>query len=218
MEEILLLPQFQSTVEIHWALIIAGESVGSAVCFKNPWCQSLIFLGEPLISCIVPGNHGLFSGQQKDLPNCGPPYTRISAECSTPGSCPTEVPACTPCYPAHTHTHTYGGGGIMHEASVHHISLELPLWCDTVCVCFVFIFYFFSPFLFFYPRSWASVMKGSVLTQDKEIMCWPLEDYKTMLLLMSYGLDFWGLFTFHKAVGGVIELQHWRLTGDATSW
>lgn len=91
LEEILSLSQFQSTVEIHWDLIIAGESVGSAVCFKNPWCQSLIFLGETLISCIVPGNHGLFSGQQKNpaqnavLP---PPHicTRISAECSTPAS------------------------------------------------------------------------------------------------------------------------------------
>lgn len=82
--------QFQSTVEIHWDLIIAGESVGSAVCFKNPWCQSLIFLGEALISCIVPGNHGLFSGQKKKkiLPKMRSPLfcTRISAECSTPAS------------------------------------------------------------------------------------------------------------------------------------
>lgn len=34
---------------------------------------------------------------------------------------------------------------------------------------------------------------------------------------MSYSPGFWGLFT-HKAVGGVIEIQHRRLTGDASSW
>lgn len=48
------------------------EHVGSAVRFKNPWCQTHIFLGEHLISCIVPGNHGLHSGQQRIQPHPGP--------------------------------------------------------------------------------------------------------------------------------------------------
>lgn len=49
------------------------ESAGSAVRFKNPWCQTHIFLGEHLISCIVPGNPGLRSGQQRIQPHPGPP-------------------------------------------------------------------------------------------------------------------------------------------------
>lgn len=132
LKEILPLSQFQSTVEIHWGLIIVGESVGSAVCFKNPWCQSLIFLGETLISCIVPGNHGLFSGQQKkknpahNAPPSPPSCTHISAECSTPASGTT---------PPHKHTHIKHGAS--HFPGTGAVSPPLQH-----CLCF------FSPFLF----------------------------------------------------------------------
>lgn len=134
LKEILPLSQFQSTVEIHWGLIIVGESVGSAVCFKNPWCQSLIFLGETLISCIVPGNHGLFSGQQKKkiLPIMRPPR---------PPRAPTSLlnAARRPLARLRrTNTHI--------SNMAHHISLEpepFPLRCNTVCV-------FFPPFSFLY--------------------------------------------------------------------
>lgn len=119
LEEILSLSQFQSTVEIHWDLIIAGESVGSAVCFKNPWCQSLIFLGETLISCIVPGNHGLFSGQQKNPAQNAPPLSSGT----TVG----------------THTHWREASHVGLHIS---LGLKLPLCCDRVCLVFRIIFYY----------------------------------------------------------------------------
>lgn len=106
---------------------------------------------------------------KKSCPKC-PPHTlctRISAECSTPAS-GTRLRC--------TNTQI---SNITHGASVHHISLEpepFLLCCDTVC--------FFLSFIFSIRRR-VSVMKGSVLIQDEEIMCWPPEDYKTMLLLMS---------------------------------
>lgn len=115
-------------------------------------------------------------GNQRILPKCGPPIcTRISAECSTPASGTTRVPAAQ----TQGYTHT-----LMRGASGHHISLELahPLCCDTHCVCFSD---FFSFLFSFFIRRRVSVMKGSVLIQDEEILCWPPEDYKTMLLLMS---------------------------------
>lgn len=64
----------------------------------------------------------------------------------------------------------------------HHISLEpepFPLRCNTV------FFFPLSLSSIFSIRRRVSVMKGSVLIQDEEIMRWPSEDYKTMLLLMS---------------------------------
>lgn len=150
--------QFQSTVEIHWDLIIAGESVGSAVCFKNPWCQSLIFLGEALISCIVPGNHGLFSGQKKKknpAQNAIPPLLH-------PHLCWMQHAGFW-----HSSRHTHRCEASWTE---HHISLEpeLPLHCNSVCLLLSFLFFI---------RRWVSVMKGSVLIQDEEITCWTPKDY-----------------------------------------
>lgn len=52
-------------------------------------------------------------------------------------------------------------------------------------------------------------MKGSVLIQDEELMCRPLEDYKTMLLLMSERPDF-----TYADVGGESETQQRGLTGE----
>ncbi len=174
LEEILPLSQFQSTVEIHWGLIIAGESVGSAVCFKNPWCQSLIFLGETLISCIVPGNHGLFSGQQKNpAHNAVPPFLHPHLCWMQHAGLWHDSSLCS------TNTQI---SNITHGASVHRCITCPWNWSSFPSAATLFVF--FLSFIFSIRR-WVSVMKGSVLIQDEKIMCWPPEDYKTMLLLMS---------------------------------
>lgn len=156
LQENLCLPPFQPTVEIHWGLIIAGQSVGSAACFKNPWCQSLIFLGEPLISCIVPGNHGLFFRQKKKKKKIPMPKLRLPS-LADPHLCweAARWPLARRCQ-----------------------RTELKLEPPRPPRCFFRL---------------ASVMKGSILIQVKEIICRPSGDYKTMLVLMSQRPDFGGL-------------------------
>lgn len=56
---------------------------------------------------------------------------------------------------------------------------RLLLCCRSVC---------FPSFLLYFLI--VSVMKGSMLIQDEEIICWPPGDYKATLLLMSWSPDF----------------------------
>ena len=104
--------------------------------------------------------------KKKNPAHNAPPFcTRISAECSTPASGTT---------PPHKHTHIKHGAS--HFPGTGAVS---PLLQHCLCLVLFFLSSIFS------IRRRVSVMKGSVLIQDKEIMRWPSEDYKTMLLLMS---------------------------------
>lgn len=142
LEEILPLSQFQSTVEIHWGLIIAGESVGSAVCFKNPWCQSLIFLGETLISCIVPGNHGLFSGQPKNPAQMRSPHLHPHLCWMQHAGLWHNSSPCSTNTGIHTHTHAWSIG-----ASHFPGTSASSLLRHTLCL---FFWLFFFSFFFLY--------------------------------------------------------------------
>lgn len=94
--------------------------------------------------------------------------TRIPVECSAPASGTTQVSA--------AQTHRYQTSGMEHQCITFPWNRSCFLSVATVVV--------FS-LLIFSIRRRVSVMKGSVLIQDREIMCWSLEDYKTVLLLMS---------------------------------
>lgn len=155
------------------------------MCFKNPWCQTHIFLGEPLISCIVPGNHGLFSGQQRGLPNRSPLLPQLCLLQDSPKGPHLQASTPTPDRLQDPHLYLHNNNRNLYIVSI----LELPALRTPLPALYCF-----------YYRSWGSAMKSSVLKQDKEIICCSTENHNMMPLLMSSGEVFRGFRFWLKDV------------------
>lgn len=170
------------------------------MCFKNPWCQTHIFLGEPLISCIVPGNHGLFSGQQRGLPNRSPLHPQLCLLQDSPKGPHFQASTPTPDRLQGPHLHLHNNRNLYTVSILELPALRTPLPA-LYCFCY---------------RSWESAMKSSVLEQDKEIICCSTENHNMMLLLVSSGEVFRGFSVLtERCIWPDYNTAPWQVTQAA---